>query len=90
MKVLNSDKLSPYGEIAWMASKDAERLIYVYKIFFEAEDFKPPAAWFTLSALGDRIYYKARDRATAQRLCDEFHERKGLFTVIPDKSGSIR
>ena len=89
MKVFNSDKLSPYGAITWMDKKDAERLIYVYKIFFEDEDFKPPSAWMILTSFGDRIYFRARDRATAQRLCDSFHERKGLFTVIPDKSGTV-
>lgn len=90
MKVMNSDKLSPYGDITWMEPKDVERLIYVYKITFEEEGFKPPAAWFTLSCFGDRLYYRARDRATAQRLCDEFHGRKGLFTVVSDKVVQIR
>ena len=90
MKVMNSDKLSPFGEITWMDKKDVERLIYVYKIVFEEDNFRQPAAWFTLSAIGDRIYYRARDRATAQRLCDEFHGRKGLFTVVSDKVVQIR
>lgn len=77
-------KNSPYGEVTWMDKKDVERLIYVYKILFEDDDFKPPAAWFTLSALDGRVYYRARDRATAQRLCDELHG-KGKYTVISDK-----
>lgn len=89
MKVFNSDKLSPYGEITWMDKKDVERLIYVYKVVFEEDNFRPPAAWFTLSALGDRIYYRARDRATAQRLCDELHGQ-GKYTVVSDKVVQIR
>ena len=90
MKVFNSDKLSPYGDIAWMDKKDVERLIYVYKAVFEEDSFRPPAAWFTLNCFGDRIYYRARDRATAQKICDDFHQRKGLFTVVSDKVVQIR
>lgn len=90
MKVMNSDKLSPYGEITWMDEKDAERLIYVYKIYFEEDNFRPPSAWFILSAFNDRIYIKARSRADAQRICDCLFECSGKYKVIPDKVGSIR
>lgn len=89
MKVFNSDKLSPYGEITWMEKKDVERLIYVYKIVFEDDDFRQPTPWMTLTAFGDRVYYRARDRATAQRLCDELHG-KGKYTVVAHKTIQIR
>ena len=88
MKVFNSDKLSPYGAITWMDKKDAERLIYVHKIFFEDDDFKPPAAWMVVNALGDRVYFKSRSRASAQLLCDELLGT-GKYTVVPDKVGKV-
>lgn len=83
-------RVSPYGELYWIAPEERDRYIYVYKVDFEEEGFKPPTAWFTLTCFGDRLYYRARDRATAQRLCDEFHGRKGLFTVVSDKVVQIR
>ena len=89
MKVMNSDKLSPYGEITWMEPKDVERLIYVYKAVYEEDNFIQPSVWLTLNAFDDRIYYKARDRGTAQRLCDELHG-KGKYTVVSHKILAIR
>ena len=80
---------SPYGEIRWMDKEDIERLIYVEEDLFNSEGFKPPATWMTLTAFGGRMYYRARDRATAQKLCDSLHG-KGKYTVVADKVISVR
>lgn len=89
MKVMNSDKLSPYGEITWMDEKDIERLIYVYKAVYEEEDFKPPSAWMCMDSLGNHVYFKARDRKKAiDLMVGLFGSAK--YSLIADKCGSIR
>lgn len=76
---------SPYGDISqWVSKKNVDRYDYAYKVQFEADGFKPLSAWMIVNAFGDRVYFKARDRATAQRLCDELLG-EGKYTVIPDK-----
>lgn len=88
MRVMGTEKLSPYGEVTWMDQKDAERLIYVFKVFFEEDHFKPPSAWMVVNALGDRVYFKSRSRASAQLLCDELLGT-GKYTVVSDKVGKV-
>ena len=77
-------RVSPYGELDWIAPADRDRYIYVYKVDFEEEGFKPPTAWMVMNAFGDRVYFKARSRATAQILCDNLMGL-GKYTVVADK-----
>lgn len=89
MRVVGTEKLSPYGEVTWMDQKDAERLIYVFKVFFEDDDFKPPSAWYCMDSMGNRVYFKARDRKKAiQLLSDFFGGNK--YSLISDKKVQIR
>lgn len=89
MRVMGTEKLSPYGEVTWMDEKDAERLIYVFKVFFEEDDFKPPSAWYCMDSMGNRVYFKARDRKKAiQLLADFFGGNK--YSLISDKKVQIR
>ena len=80
---------SPYGEITWMDNEDIKRLTYIEEDLFNSEGFKPPAKWMTLTAFGGRMYYRVRDRAAAQKLCDSLHG-KGKYTVVVDKVISVR
>ena len=89
MKVFNSDKLSPYGNITWMDKKDVERLIYVYRIQHDTEDFKPPSAWYCKDFLGNRLYFRARDRKKAQELLESFFG-SAKYSLISDKHQAIR
>ena len=89
MKVFNSDKLSPYGDITWMDKKDVERLIYVYRIQHDTEDFKPPSAWYCKDSLGNRLYFRARDRKKAQELLESFFG-SGKYNLVADKIIQIR
>lgn len=82
-------KNSPYGEVTWMDKKDVERLIYVYRIQHEAEDFRPPSAWFVNTAFGDRLYVKARDRKKAVELVFNFFG-SNKYSIIADKNQQIR
>ena len=87
MRVFNSEKLSPYGEIDWLPAKDVERLIYVYKVVHEEDGFKPPAVWFCNDSLGNRVYFRARDRKKALELMiGLFGSEK--YSLISDKSGT--
>ena len=89
MKVFNSNKLSPYGDITWMDEKDVERLIYVYRIQHEAEDFRPPSAWCCTDSLGNRLYFRARDRKKAMQLMVDFFG-SAKYSLISDKHQAIR
>ena len=89
MKVFNSDKLSPYGDITWMDEKDVERLIYVYRIQHEAEDFRPPSAWCCTDSLGNRLYFRARDRKKAMQLMVDFFG-SAKYSLIADKNIQVR
>lgn len=89
MKVMNSDKLSPYGEISWVEPKDVERLIYVYKITFEEEGFKPPSLWYCRDSLGNRVYFRARDRKKAMQLMIDFFG-SAKYSLVADKHVQVR
>lgn len=83
-------KNSPYGDISkWIDKKDLDRYIYVYKIVFEEEGFKPPSAWFVNTAFGDRLYVKARDRKKAVELVFNFFG-SDKYSIIADKNQQIR
>ena len=48
------------------------------------EDFKEPSRWYVICATGDRIYFHCRDRANAQKYCDEQFS-VGKYTIRTDK-----
>ena len=81
---------SPYGDISkWVKKEDVDRYIYVYKVQYEAEDFKPPTAWMVMDALGNRLYLKARDRKKAMQLMTDFFG-SAKYSLISDKHQAIR
>lgn len=47
-------------------------------------DFRPPATYFIRSALGSYIFFKTKDRGTAQLACNAVYGA-GQYTVIAAK-----
>lgn len=82
-------RVSPYGELDWVAPEDRDRYIYVYKVDFEEEGFKPPAAWYVNTAFGDRLYLKARDRKKAEELVVNFFG-SAKYSLVADKVLNVR
>lgn len=82
-------RVSPYGELDWIAPADRDRYIYVYKADFEEEGFKPESAWYVTDALGNRLYLKARDRKKAEELVVNFFG-SAKYSLVSDKVVSIR
>lgn len=82
-------RVSPYGELDWIAHGDRDRYIYVYRVDFEEEGFKSPAAWYVNTAFGDRLYLKARDRKKAEELMVNFFG-SAKYSLVADKAISIR
>ena len=81
---------SPYGDISkWVKKEDVDRYIYVYKVQHEVDDFKPPSTWFCMDSMGNRLYFRARDRKKAMQLMVDFFG-SAKYSLIADKSGSIR
>lgn len=63
---------------------DTTKYVYVESERFDDEDYKPPATWCVRDAMGNYMYFKARGRASAQALCDEYYG-KGKYTVRNDR-----
>jgi hypothetical protein len=54
--------------------------------FDEAEDFKGPAKWYFINALGDRVYVHCRERSKAiQYVKDEYGGRYTIRTESQEK-----
>lgn len=68
---------------------DQKKYVYVEAEVADAEGFKPPTSWRVMDAMGNYMYFKARDRKKAQDLCDEWFG-KGKYTVRADKVVQIR
>lgn len=83
-------KNSPYGNLSGVLSEDdLNRLVYVYKVEQEDEDFRQPSNWMVLDALGNFVYFKTRDRKKAQEICDTLFGVK-KYSVVNVKNVQIR
>lgn len=73
---------------------DQKKYVYVEAEVADAEGFKPPTSWRVMDAMGNYMYFKARDRKKAQELCDQFFgcSANGIskYTVRSDKKVSVR
>ena len=75
---------SPFGDLNSIPGIEPNKLIYVYEYDWEEDGWKPPSSWMILTALGGRLYFRARVRKKAQEICDTFFTR-GKYTVVSDK-----
>lgn len=63
-----------------LLKKFEKQIIIISEIDRWEEGFKDPTNFFIVNALGEGIYFRTRDRATAQEITDELYG-KGFFTV---------
>lgn len=61
---------SPYGTLDLAFPEALGKLIWVEEGAWEEDSFRDPAAFFSLTALGGRMYYKVQKRAKAEELCN--------------------
>jgi hypothetical protein len=55
---------------------------------YSSEDFKPPAKWYFVNALGDRVYIHCRERSKAiEYVKKEYDGKYSIRTEGSDKSG---
>ena len=70
--------------------KEAQiEVIYVPEDEYNAEDFKPPASFFILNALGEGVYFKTRSRSKAQVECDLIYG-VGKYSVRIEMKAGVR
>lgn len=62
--------------------------IYVPEDEYNAEDFKPPASFFIMNAIGEAVYFKTRSRQKAQEAADNLYGAK--YRVRVEMKGTIR
>ena len=71
--------------------KEAQiEVIYVPEDEYNAEDFKPPASFFILNAMGEGVYFKTRSRQKAQERCDEIFSPAGKYKIRAEMRCNLR
>lgn len=75
--------------------KEIETIVVSFEQYSDLEMFKPPSKYFIVNCMGDRVYYKTKDRAVAQKACDEEYG-KGKYKLktesidkAPEKVGAV-
>lgn len=79
---------SPYGNLDLAFPLAQGKLIWVDEGAWEEDGFRDPAAFFSLTALGGRLYYKVQKRAKAEELCKYCFD--GRLRVIASMKAQIR
>lgn len=79
---------TPYGDLQ-LAFPGAEgKISWIEEGAWELDGFKAPAKYFSLTALGGRIYYHVQKRAKAEELCNYCFS--GRLSVQVEMKAQIR
>lgn len=64
--------------------KEIQKTVIGYEVYSE-EEFSHPSSYFIVDCLGNRVYYKSRDRALVQQEVDKEYG-KGKYAVKAAKT----